>query len=379
MTDALVGTTQARPGVVENPRSYPEITVTLPPVYFPAPLHVHPQADLMQERGLAWMGKHGFLADPVVRQRVVDSRTGHFFAYVCPHGDVERMQVAVDWGYLMFVFDDGHCDQTIGGDNFPFLDLAARIIRTFEEPTVRVLKDSHPFTSAVVDLAERVHRVGSPRLVRRLTDAHTMWLFGVAWEIPAMHQQVRQTVNDYLFTRLMYVGAAPTIAWFQLANRDEIPDWEITAPRVRALTEMAGAVAAIDDDLYSYGKDLWFTVHRHGAAASRYHNLIDTYRTEMGMTQQDALEATVGLRDRVIHRFFDLCNGVLPGASSALECYLANLACLTRGNYEWGLQAGRFTNPDGAHPGAVRTVGTVTDTPMATGRPGIPCIDWWWD
>ncbi|MFB4314895.1 terpene synthase family protein [Actinomadura sp. 21ATH] len=28
--------------------------------------------------------------------------------------------------------------------------------------------------------------------------------------------------------------------------------------------------------------------------------------------------------------------------------------------------------------GAVRTIGAITDSPAATGPPGIPTIDWWW-
>ncbi|GAB2713209.1 hypothetical protein [Nocardia thraciensis] len=93
----------------------PEISVTLPPVYLPDPLCCHPQVGLLQERGLSWMQRHGFLSDPEVRTRVTDSRTAHFFAYLCPRSDAELLQLAVDWGYLMFVFDDVHCDGTSTG------------------------------------------------------------------------------------------------------------------------------------------------------------------------------------------------------------------------------------------------------------------------
>ncbi|WP_406274458.1 hypothetical protein OH779_39340 [Actinacidiphila glaucinigra] len=60
--------------------------------------------------------------------------------------------------------------------------------------------------------------------------------------------------------------------------------------------------------------------------------------------------------------------------------YLSNLTCLIRGNYEWGVRAGRNTDPDGRHPGAVRVATSpVTTTPIATGAPSdVPCIGWWW-
>ncbi|WP_328959020.1 hypothetical protein [Kitasatospora purpeofusca] len=101
--------------------------------------------------------------------------------------------------------------------------------------------------------------------------------------------------------------------------------------------------------------------------------------TQHGLGRQEALNACGELRDRITHRFLDLRTKVLPDASPMLSRYLDRLACLLRGNYEWGVRAAdRYTNPDGHHPGAVRTLDTIGDTPAVTGAPGIPAIDWWW-
>ncbi|MCP3805143.1 hypothetical protein NLX83_38350 [Allokutzneria sp. A3M-2-11 16] len=331
----------------------PTITVQLPPMYFPTALKVHPQIDLLEERGLAWMARHGFCSDPVQATRVRDSRSAHFFGYLCPRADADRLQAAVDWGYLMFVFDD------VDNDGFTALDLAVRIVRTLEVPDAKVLPPDNPFTAPIVDLATRVHRACAPEHVRRLVDSHTKWLLGAAWEIAAA--RYRPEINDYLTARVMYAGAEPTFTWFQLSEPTVVPEREISAPRVRALTEMAGTVAAIDNDLYSHGKELWGR-----------------------QTQPDlvgvGLELTdrVALRDRIVVRFFELRNEVLPTASPALARYLHNLTCTLRGNFEWGLETGRYSNPDGAHPGAIRTLGSVSPTPSAVGPPNIPSIEWWW-
>lgn len=356
----------------------PEITVTLPPVYFPLPLEVHPQVEALEERGIAWMTRHGFCADPVLRSRVIDSKAAHFFGYLCPKADPQRLQMAVDWGYLMFVFDDFHCDGDTSGDNFGFLDLAVRFVRTLEAPTACVLNPEHPFTAPVLDLAKRLHCMATPSQVRRQVDAHLLWLLGVAWEIPVIGRHLKQSLNDYVFTRLMYVAGAPTLTWFQISEPDEVPDVELNSQRVRALTEMAGAVATFDDDLYSYGKDQWVARHRLDSDRPFDSNLMSIYITQYGLTADEALNACAVLRDRILARFVELRAQVLPDASPPLARYLYNLTCLIRGNYEWGMMAGRYSNPDGKSPGAIRTIGNIADTPAATGPPGIPAIDWWW-
>ncbi|WP_405591761.1 terpene synthase family protein [Streptomyces sp. NBC_01092] len=355
----------------------PQVSITIPPVYLPEPLYCHPQVALLQDRGLSWMERHGFLADQAMRTRVADSRAAHFFAYPCPRADADLLQLAVDWAYLMFVFDDVH-EGNFGGDNFAFLDLAVRIIRTLEVPSAGVLDSEHPFTGAVTDLARRLHRSACPEQIKRLADAHTTWLMGMGWEIPATQRDVHQPVNDYVVTRMMHGAVAPTLCWLQLAEGELIPESEITSPRVRALTEMAGTVAALDDDLYSYGKDVWFERNVWGRTP-RYSSMIRVFMSEQSMTEDEALAECVVLRDRIVARFYELRAQVFQGASRSLTRYLDDLGFLLRGNFEYGLEADRYTNPDGSHPNAVVTNGSVSDAPSASGRPGIAAIDWWWD
>ncbi|WP_143261690.1 glutamate dehydrogenase [Allokutzneria sp. NRRL B-24872] len=337
----------------------PTITVQLPPMYFPAALKAHSRIDVLEERGLAWMARYGFCADPVQETRVRDSRSAHFFGYLCPMADVERLQPAVDWAYLMFVFDDVPGD----GDPGSMLDFAVRIVRTLEAPDADVLPRDNPFSAPIIDLATRVHRSCSPEHVRRLADSHLKWLLGASWEIVAAKRS-EQSLNDYLSARVMYAGAEPTFTWCQLSEAAVVAEREITSPRVRALTEMTGVVAAIDNDLYSRGKDLW--VMRSQPEFTGIHQ-----------TGLDLAEC-VALRDRIVARFFELRNEVLPTASPPLARYLHNLTCTLRGNFEWGLETGRYSNPDGDHPGAIQTLATVSDTPSAVGPPGLPSVDWWW-
>jgi hypothetical protein len=288
------------------------------------------------------------------------------------------LQLAVDWAYVMFVFDDVVCDEeSVGAD--AVLDLSVRIVRTLEAPGAGVLDPRSPFTAPVVDLAERVHRSVGPALVRRMADAHYAWFAGAARQT-AVRGRGAPSLNDYVFTRMLDSAVSPTLAWFQLAEPFVIPEEQIAAPAVRALTEMAGTVAAVDDDLFSYGKDLYFAQRRPAAESDAFlGNLVHLF--ELGHGDHDrALREAVALRDRIVARFVEVRDQVVPGAEAPLARYLSNLTCLVRGNYEFGLRAGRYTNPDGRCPGAVVTTGTVAGAPSAVGAPAdVPSIAWWWD
>ncbi|MEW2357182.1 hypothetical protein [Spirillospora sp. NPDC029432] len=359
----------------------PEITVRLPPVYLPMPLQVHPRLEVLERDGVAFMTRHGLCRDAAMRARVVDSMSARLFGYACPDGDTGRLQLAVDWTYLLFLLDDEHGDQDASGgtdgDNFALLDLAVRIVRTLEAPDARVLEPGHPVSGPVLELATRLRRIADPRHRRRMADAHLHWLMGTAWEIPATVRRPRPSVNDYLLTRMMHVAHAAVLTWVQISEPDVIDDSEITSGPVRALTEMVGAVGTIDQDLYGYGRDQWIARHRPVPAVP-IANMVNVYATAQNLSTDQALHATVELRDRIVHRFLRLRAEIRPAASPALRRYLDNLTTVLRGNYEFGMTAARYRNPDGRHPGAVRTTGTITDTPAATGAPGVPCIDWWW-
>ncbi|MEU6785436.1 hypothetical protein ABZ912_40135 [Nonomuraea angiospora] len=356
----------------------PAITVHLPPMYFPDPLRRHPQIEVMQQRGLDWMARHGLCDDPILARRITGTRTAHFFGYLCPKADPDRLQIAVDWGYLMFVFDDVPWDTTAGAGFSGFLDMAVRIIRTLETPDAGLLPPGHPMAAPVIDLARRIHRTAGPEQVRRLADSHLKWLLGAACELCAAARDAPLNANEYLALRLMYSAAEPTLQFFQLAEPDTISEGEITSARVRALTEMAGMTAALDNDLYSHGKERWLAQRRTLSGRPVVGNLIDLYMRDHTLPRDQALHAAVVLRDRIVARFVEVRDQVMPSASPALYRYLDNLTCLLRGNFEWGLIAERYTDPDGDHPGAVRTVATVSTVPAATGAPRVPAIDWWW-
>ncbi|MFI9381535.1 hypothetical protein [Kutzneria sp. NPDC052558] len=349
-----------------------QLIVELPPRYCPVPVATHPDADLLESRGADWLSRYG-LGGP----RLWANDCAGFYGRIMPAAATERLQMAVDWCFLMFAFDDINCDEVAPSTaGRQFVDIATRVVRALEVPDARL--DGDVFLEPVRDLARRAHKFGTPTQVRRLVEGHRAWYLGVLWELRCKLADVTPSLNDYAHLRQHTAGGLATTSWIEIVDGAEIPAAELDSPAVRALSELAFTIAAFDDDLFSYGKETWFA-RRETTPSDCKLNLIDIMAREPGV--ENALAESVELVNRMTYRFVQLRDAVLPSASEPLRHYLDCLSRLLRGNLEWGLQAQRYRNPDGRSPDAVHTVGSWTSRPPADAEapPAIPSATWWWD
>ncbi|MDL4816945.1 terpene synthase family protein [Actinomadura opuntiae] len=365
-------------GVRPTGSSGPVIRVDLPPRYCPWPAVRHPDEVPLALGTRAWIDGFAIPLSAQQRTRMRGNDCPGFYGRIMPAAPTERLQLAVDWCTLMFLFDDVQCDEgPASTDPHQFAGMAAGILRTLETPygdpgTLRGM-----FDAPVRDLAERTRACATPVQARRSVEGHRAWFFGVLWEFA--HRKVGRTpsLNDYAHMRQHTAAGAATTAFTEIIDGEEVPSREMDAPAVRALTEIAITTAAFDDDLFSYGKELWQATRTPAPSPCRL-NLPDVLRAERNLNLEQALEQAAELCNRLTLRFLQLRDQILPGASRPLRRYIDHLTHLIPGNLEWGLQAGRYTNPDGGHPGAVATKATFTETAPSTAPPPIPSIAWWW-
>jgi terpene synthase-like protein len=361
----------------------PVICFDIPAIYCPFPLVMHPKVDELGKAGMEFMTRYGFCGTERQMQMVVGTDSNLFYASISPDGLEERMQVAVDWCYLMFAFDDLRCDMgEISERPGEFAEVANRLLRTLEAPDSGAMGND-VFAAPVRDIAQRVHAMGSPTQVRRWIDGHYMWFLGVLWEIAWRASRTMPRLDDYLHARLRYCAGAPTTAWIEFVNAIDLPGREMNASRVRALTEMTWMIAALDDDLVSYGKDLWYTrrasAHREKTQSSP--NIIDVIVAQEHYSLAEAATSAVALRDCITSRFLEVREQLLGSeVSPMLVRYVTDLGNLLRGNVEYGITARRYSNPDGATPGAIQMTCPLADSPSrARFMPSaIPSLRWWW-
>ncbi|GAA3446888.1 terpene synthase family protein [Planomonospora venezuelensis] len=341
-----------------------------PPLFCPIDSAINPAARRVERRAIAWIDEAGFCADPRERAWVIATRSADFYARFAPHAGEDPLLSAVLWVYWGFAFDDARCDAGHFSSHLAaFVPMAARVQRALERPCPSEADDA--YAQALHDVAARFRRTAAPVQFQRFVSAHRAWLAGVSWQIANQEAGVMPGLEDYLTMRLHSAGGEPTFAMLEIANGLEVPAAEMDSPVLRALTEMAIATAALDNDRHSLAKEL----SRRQADQNIYTVLLSRHTGSLA----EAVHAAACLRDRILCRFLRLREATLPRLSSAARCYVDGLAHGIRGNAEWGLRVPRYLSR-GSVPGeAGETPITWAERPLDDTPLSLPAVAWWWD
>lgn len=346
--------------------------IALRPFYCPVEPAIHEAVEEIEARAVDWVDRFAMGAEARERHRVVGTRSAEFYARFAPRGIAENVEVAVLWVYWGFAFDDARCDHGPFSDRVEdFLPMAHRVQRALEMPSG--LDDDDRFAVALHDIGRRMREVATPVQFQRFANAHRQWLMAVAWQISNRSRGHMPGLDAYLLQRLGSAGGSPTLALLEIANGREVPAREMDAPVVRAMTELAWAVASLDNDLHSY--------QRETGQGYTDQNVINVCAHQDGCSVEQAHTRAVALRDRMMLRLLALREDVLPRASSALERYVDGLLHAIRGNTDWALSVPRYNGAEnGDLDGAFGAESGFTSTPSVRvpGPPGLSTADWWW-
>lgn len=337
------------------------------PFFCPIEPAIHPEVTLVETRAHDWLLAWDYFGNPGNRKRLTGSRSAEFYARMTPRAHTNRLQIAVEWTYWGFAFDDAYCD-TLPWSVRPaeFTELAGRIIRMLEAPG-STPPSSDPHVLALTELRDRFAEVGTPVQHRRWVLAQRAWLLGVAWQIGNQSRAVTPTLNDYMAMRINSAAGEPVTSMIEIVNNIEIPEDEMTSPAVRACSEMSRMLASLDNDLHSYAKD----IHRNETDQ----NIVNVIVTERRCHPQDAAVIAMAMRDRIMCRFLLLRDAIAPRQSTPTRHYLQDLGHVVRGNLDWGLKTPRYVVDGQQAP-----IPKWADKPSDTGtQPPAASISWWWD
>ncbi|HEU4534004.1 MAG TPA: hypothetical protein VFS00_07800 [Polyangiaceae bacterium] len=343
--------------------------------YCPIAPAVHPGVAAVAERSFAWLRQTGVCATERQQKRAAASNGAEFYGRITPDGLEERLQIAADWIYWAGFFDDTRCDEGPAADRAGELTVVmGRLLRMLESLDARLCHDD-PCLLALYDLARRFAACATPVQYVRWVEAQRAWLFGVAVRRCLAARPEPPGLDAYLTMRLPDAAGAPITAMIEIVNAREVPAAEMHSPRVRALSELAAMIGALDNDRISRFKEM------HADASD--HTLIRVIMRERGVGEEAALAELVALRDRMMCRFLVLRDRALPDASPALRRYLDDLGHMIRGHIDWSFGTARYHTlhgPGGSPAGGVSLEGgwalaPADDRPEA---PPLPAIAWWW-
>jgi len=335
-------------------------------VYCPIPPAIHPSAAAVEAASMVWLAGYHYFGDDARRHTLLATKSAEFAARVSPHAITERLQIASDWDYWGFAFDD----QTDGGlfatDAAAFTTYAYRLVRLLEIRGPRLL-DPDPLTSAVIDISARFASCVSPAQHRRWVQAHRAWLFGVAAQVSA--RDLDLDLDEYLTIRLNNGGGEVVTVTCELVGGYSVPADDYDSPVVQALTEMSRVLGCLDNDLLSYAKTVVLQ-------EKNQQNIIGIIAKQDHCSVHTAVTKAICLRDRIMCRFLELST-----QSRRLDAdtgrYIQDLGHVVRGNIDWALTAPRYAAQEQMQASAF----SIVDTPADCSRhsPGIPSIDWWWN
>ena len=337
------------------------------PFFCPIEPAMHPDVTLVEARAHDWLLDWDYFGNALDRDRIIGSQSAEFSARMTPRAHAGRLQIAAEWTYWGFSFDDAYCD-TLPWSVRPaeFIELAGRIVRMLEAPG-SATPGADPHILALAELRDRFAEVGTPAQHRRWVSAQRAWLLGVAWQIGNQSRAVTPTLDDYLAMRINSAAGEPVTSMIALANDIDIPESEMEHPAVRACTEMSRMLASLDNDMHSYAKD----IHRNEADQ----NIVNVIIAERRCHPQDAVITAIGMRDRIMCRFLRLRDLIAHRQSAPTRHYLQDLGHVVRGNLDWGLNTLRYF-VNGRHALLPQWVDKPSDTGM---QPPAPSVAWWWD
>ncbi|MFH8983505.1 terpene synthase family protein [Streptomyces varsoviensis] len=362
------------------PVSAPLTGRRLPPFYCPIESLVHPRADRIERRAIAWLDASGIFANDVDRAWNIASHATEFSCRVAPHGEEEPLFLFAIWNHWMFALDDVRLDTgSPAARHLDIVDLGFRMTRCVEAPRSGML-GTGPVAAALDDLVARTRALTTPVQFQRLAEGVRDFLLGVAWQNGNSARGIMPTLADYLPGRISDVGGRFDAAFIEIANDIEVPAEQLCSDAVRAMTEATGLIVACDNDLLSYAKE----ESRRASGQQPAQNVVNVLMHHNRCTLDQAVADAQAVRDRTMTLFLTLRDQLLDGAGPALRRYLEGLGHFIAGNIRWSDTAPRYASPRNRHelpvPGARLGV-TWRDGPTdpSTEPLPLPTLAWWWD
>lgn len=350
--------------------------VEIPPFFCPIDPVMHPRVRDVEEASADWANRIGLCRTEAELARWRGTQSAAFYAGMTPQGILPRLQVAADWVYWGFSFDDHRCDEGSNAtDPTRFVPVASRLLRILETQDA-ALCGQDPYLLGLCDLARRYRELGTAVQARRWVAAHHLWLFGVIQQNTYRAHSGPPSVDDYIATRIYDCGGPPTQAMYEFVNGAEIPGSEMDSPPIRAITELFWLIAALDNDRVSRYKEI--------LGQRDAYNLIDVIVRCENRCEQDATQRMIAYRDRLMCLFLRLRDQLTHTASAPLRTYLSSLGHGLRSNIDWSLTVPRYTTlyaGDGVTPTAQITLaGRCVEQPTDESREPLPwpSVAWWW-
>lgn len=228
-----------------TPSRVPE-GLTLPEIWCPLAVEVHPGAGLVEDVLLAWATTFGLVTGDAAAQRFALARYGVFTAYTSPHA--ADLPLAAQWNAFDWFVDDRLDEEGVG---FEFCrELLARMpLETEIAPSA----SPSPLPAALGDLWRRTAPKRSIEWRRRFTGHYRDWL---ACSVLARRHRGEVDLETYFRRRRIHSGVEMSFDLTEACDDRELPPDLVASQPYRELRALANNAISWANDIYSIRKEL---------------------------------------------------------------------------------------------------------------------------
>lgn len=301
---------------------------------------MHPEAEALARRALAWAGERGLLPDDGATTAAKVRSYSLLAARCYPQAPFERLAAISDYYSWLFFFDDA-CE------NLSLAGAADDEVRTFLLDAYGALSgragdSSSRFAASLDDIWRRIGPLCPPTWHDRFERHVTNYIDGCVWE--AQNRRLQRAPSRAVFQSMRMFTSTMYEFWdlIEYAGDFCLPDEVVGHPVLAELQRAANAVASFANDLFSFHKEM-----QNGDM----HNLVVVVQREEGLSLEAAFARAAALHDAQAQHYREL-ERLVPSFGEAIDHnvarYLEGMRIWMRANHDWSLATPRY----GARPAA---------------------------
>lgn len=220
--------------------------LTLPEIWCPLAVEVHPEAGIIEQVLLAWATGTGLVSGEAAAERFSLARYGVFTAYTVPRA--ADLPLAAQWNAFDWLVDDQLDEEGVG---FEFCrELLSRMpVQTDTAPA----GSPSPLLAALDDLWRRTAPGRSTEWRRRFTGHYRDWL---AFSVLARRHRDDADIETYFRRRRIHSGVEMSFDLTEACDDRELPPDLVASQQYRELRAVANNAISWANDIYSIRKEL---------------------------------------------------------------------------------------------------------------------------
>lgn len=300
-----------------------------PELHCPFASHIHPDADSIHLRSLAWAARVGLASSPAEERRLDAAKIGTLVARAHPSGALPALQIAADWTVLFCLLDD-HLERLPSPSTVA--RTLARLSSALRHGTSGRAND--PFERACLDLHARLAHMANPAARARFEAAVERLFEAFCVEAEARSKGRPPSLAAYLPMREVTVGIYVELALGEIVEGIELSEAARHKLSRLGLARAASNLIAWANDVYTYEKEI---------ASGDPNNLVSVLAETEGLDLGRAVQTVVEMHDAEA-RAFDAVTAALAavGCDAGLVRYAEMLRAWVRGHLDWGRETGRY-------------------------------------